>query len=204
MYWVRVRVSNAIQVWLRGASVCTVWDNTLHVHSLCVFFACLLIVGTLTYTHTHHTQMLHSTHTTHTHTTQMLHSTHTTHIHTTHTHHTDTHTHTPHTPHTHTHHTHTHHTGGAPSSGGDYITDIGNFIFSTGINRVCLDVFVFRDNIYEVTEDLTVEVSGFINSEGSQVPGLSGVTVVRDMSTIQIMDLNGEWVWSCVTMATVS
>ncbi len=101
-------------------------------------------------------------------------------------------------------HTHTTHTGGAPSGGGDYTSDSGNFIFSTGNNRVCLDVFVFRDNIYEQTEDLTVEVTGFIDSEGNQVPGLSGVTVVRDMATIQIRDLNGEWVCSCVTMATVS
>ncbi len=96
----------------------------------------------------------------------------------------------------HTHHTPTHthpHTGGVPSQGGDYISELGNFIFTPGNNRACLDVFVFQDLMYELTEDLIVRVGGFINPQGNQVPALSGVTVRPDMSTILIMDSNGEW-----------
>ncbi len=81
-------------------------------------------------------------------------------------------------------------TEGSPGDGGDYARQLGNFIFTPGSRQSCLDVFVFRDSLFELTEDFTVRVEGFINSAGAQLPSLSGVTVDPETTVVQIGDAN--------------
>ncbi len=79
-----------------------------------------------------------------------------------------------------------------PSQGGDYISQIGNFIFTPGSTRSCLDLFIFQDRVFELTEDLNARVLGYINSQGAQVTTLNGVTASPDTTIIQIGDANRE------------
>lgn len=82
---------------------------------------------------------------------------------------------------------------GVPSQGGDYVSPRSNFVFSSGLSRSCLNIFVFQDNLFEVIEDLTVRASGFINSQGVEVTSLPGVTVTPETTVVQIDDANSEW-----------
>ena len=51
-----------------------------------------------------------------------------------------------------------------------------------------MDVFVFNDESFEVTEQFTGQVDGFLNADGAQVPSLNGVTVNPDQTRILILD----------------
>ena len=53
---------------------------------------------------------------------------------------------------------------------------------------------MFQDTVFELTEDLSVSVDGFFDSEGDRVASLTGVTVRPDRSTIAITDTNRECV----------
>jgi len=86
-------------------------------------------------------------------------------------------------------------TAGVPSQGGDYIPSTDNFILTPGSDRACVELFVFQDNFYELTEDLSVLISGFINDQGMQVASLPGVSVRQDRTQVEILDSNSElWI----------
>ena len=77
-------------------------------------------------------------------------------------------------------------------AGDDYSPESGNYIFQPGMTRSCLDITIQSDSLYEVTENLFGEITGFLDPVGMNVDSLPGVTVSPDQTEIQIFDLDGE------------
>ena len=85
-------------------------------------------------------------------------------------------------------------TGGIPATGGDYVLSQDDFEFLPATNlRPCIDLFVFDDDVFEGSEDLTITVQGFVLPGSTGVtPSLPGVTINPSVATVTITDNDSE------------
>lgn len=82
--------------------------------------------------------------------------------------------------------------GGTPALDGDFIGSIQEFTFTVLDDKPCVDVFIFRDDIFEGDEEFRVEFQFFRSESGSTVSSLPGVTVRPMVSTVTIEDANSK------------
>ncbi len=76
---------------------------------------------------------------------------------------------------------------------GDYLPeDDIRFVFNINDRRACQTIFIFDDDRFELTEEFNGVIEGIINSEGTQVPSIPGVTIVPSETRIIILDNDGK------------
>ncbi len=80
-----------------------------------------------------------------------------------------------------------------PTAGsvGDYNPSTNRYFFRQGINRVCVDIQIFRDNMFERDETFSGEIIGVQLPGGSLALGQTGVTVDPVMTVVTIRDMDG-------------
>ena len=65
-------------------------------------------------------------------------------------------------------------------------------MFTTGSRRACQTIFIFNDDIFEITERFTAVASGILLPDGSEVPSLLGVTIDPAETEVLILDNDGK------------
>ena len=68
---------------------------------------------------------------------------------------------------------------GLPTVGGDYTPPVGRYFLQEGESRSCLNVVIFRDDFFELTEDFSGELRD---------PLISGVLIDPGTTRIEIED----------------
>lgn len=58
--------------------------------------------------------------------------------------------------------------------------------------RPCVDLIVFRDDIFEGPEQMTITIQGFVTDGTTVTPSLSGVTINPVRTTVTIRDNDSE------------
>ena len=81
---------------------------------------------------------------------------------------------------------------GAPGEDGDFVAETNfRFTFSEGTDRVCRDIFIFNDDLFEVTEDFSIAVRGILLPDGSEAVSVVGVTIDPPETEVLILDNDG-------------
>lgn len=84
------------------------------------------------------------------------------------------------------------HAGGNPGQNGDFVPEADiRFTFLEGTTRACQNIFIFNDDLFEVTEDFSLVVSGILLPDGSEVPSVLGVTIQPSQTQVLILDDDG-------------
>lgn len=84
-------------------------------------------------------------------------------------------------------------TVGNPGSGGDFVPEaMPRFIFSEGSSRACVDIFIFNDDLAEMTENFMITASRIVLPDQTIVESIPGVQISPSEATIQILDDDGK------------
>ena len=77
---------------------------------------------------------------------------------------------------------------------GDYSPEQSaeQFLFRTGVSRVCGTIVVYRDSAFEFDEDFAGEVTGLRLDAGPILNSIPGVTVSPSRTEVLITDNNGK------------
>lgn len=85
-------------------------------------------------------------------------------------------------------------TEGNPGSGGDFVRELNfRFTFNEGSRRACQGVFIFDDDIFEITENFRIVANMILLPDGTQMPSLPGVTINPIETTVHILDNDGKF-----------
>ena len=72
----------------------------------------------------------------------------------------------------------------------DYLAPTTSYVFSAGNVMQCADIIILNDNIFEMTEDLTGRLQGFV-IDGQSLSTVEGITLSPDETVIEIEDNDG-------------
>lgn len=82
---------------------------------------------------------------------------------------------------------------GNPGDGGDFVPEeMRRFIFSEGSSRACVDIFIFNDDLAEMTENFMITASRIVLPDQTIVESIPGVQISPSEATIQILDDDGK------------
>ena len=80
-----------------------------------------------------------------------------------------------------------------PGQGGDYVPPVENtFVFEVGATRVCRQAIVFDDNLFEMSEQFSVQYTGIVLPDGTSSLSVPGVMVQPSAATVLILDNDGK------------
>ena len=79
----------------------------------------------------------------------------------------------------------------AGAFGADYNPSMTTYRFSQGVTRQCIDIQIFRDNMFEQDETFSGQLIGVRLPGGTLEPFVTGVTVAPSETLVTIQDMDG-------------